>query len=277
MKLSHAARFFDRSVLADAYTPSTTFIGQLSPFDDVLRDSVTTDRRMLSVAPEVTIPARRAVTLEGETWLVGEEQLDHFNGSVIRKKYVLQRAKQLATLKTLTQALDGSAGVQAYAARVYVKPIREPDESSLQLGLYDIYLSSAETVADATLISIDGRWHLTRLSHPTTGGFVDAVADELLQPLQVSAVLSNQTYNKTTDSRSTVTVTASALLLRWQSYFALPLSASAKFERGDDIVIVRQAAATPKAGDFFTIGNLKYTVISVLDQSTVWSCHVRRT
>jgi hypothetical protein len=278
MKFAAAASRFDRSVFTDAANPATSFKGQFDLFGDVLRDSITSDRRVLSVAPDVTLPASRVVNHLGTVWMVGDEREDFFNGEVIRKKYVLQQARESTALLSFDQAIAAAAGTPVWASRVWVKPIREPDQSSLELGLYEIYLPHGTVVPDNTLIRVDGRWHLTRVTHPTEGGFVCAQADELLNPVVANAVITTQVYNKLTDTRTPTNVNAQVVSLRWQSYFSLPLSASKTFERGDDILIVRKADCSPKAGDrISTTAAGPYNVISVLDIGACWSCHVRRT
>jgi hypothetical protein len=49
MRLSTAARFFDRTLFKDAFVPTTTFRGQFDLYDDSKRDGVTVARRVLSV------------------------------------------------------------------------------------------------------------------------------------------------------------------------------------------------------------------------------------
>lgn len=277
MKLANAARYFDSVVFADAYNAAITFKGQIKPFDDVLRDAINAERRILDTAADVVIPARRVIsTSDRKNWLVGAEHTDYFFGSVLRRKYVLHPASESTALQTFSDVLAGAAGTQVYASRVFLKPLREPRESSLELGLYDVYCSSADTIDPYRLIKLGNRWHLVRIAYPSTAGFAAALCDELLDPLLGTASFISGTYDRATDTRTTTTVSVQALLLRWQSYFSLPVASSVKYERGDDVVILPHAAVTPKAGNQLSIAGITYNILSVADETAHWSCHVRR-
>lgn len=278
MKFANAARRFDQTVFADAYNSATTFLGQIKPFDDVLRDALPARRRLLETAPDVAIPLRRVITQDRTNWIVGEVHEDYFRGTVLRRKYVLHPATESTALKTFSEVLSGAAGYQVYASREFMKVVREPTESSLELGLYDIYLPRDDMpTADQKMIYLDGRWHLVRVPYPSAGGFSAALCDELLDPVINTASWTHGTYDRATDTRSTVTVSVQALLLRWQSYFSLPVASAPKYERGDDMVVINKPDATPAAGQQLAIAGITYNVLSVMDETTHWSCHVRRT
>ena len=72
MKLTRAARFFDKTTFKDGYSGATLFKGRLMPFDDSTRDSLTVDRRLMSVPDAVTIPARRTLQAGSTTYIVGD-------------------------------------------------------------------------------------------------------------------------------------------------------------------------------------------------------------
>lgn len=277
MKLRNAARFFDRTVVADAFAPDITFMGQLDLFQDVVRDGATAERRILSVDPEVVIPAHKVVVIDGDTWIIGQVQKDHFKGSAIRHKHVLQQAHEFVDMRTFAEVIGGEAGRQAWSAMQWIRVIKEPTESSTELGLYELTFSDSETIAEGSLLQMRGMWMLIRTVYPSLSGYKSALADQLeggiLQPAQFTA----RVYNAATDKYTPVPTTINVVKLRWQSYFRYPTQASFKYKTGDDVVIIRKADLAPKSNDTFTMAGDRYTVASVLDEGPHWSCHVHRT
>lgn len=277
MKLRNAARYFDRTVVTDAFDPDVTFKGQMDLFQDVVRDGSTAERRILSVDPGIEIPAHKVVIIDGDTWIVGQLQKDHFKGEAIRHKHVLQLAHGFTALKTFVQAIAGETGRQAWSAMQWVKTIKEPTESSTELGLYELTFADTETVAEGNLLQLRGMWLLIRTVYPSLSGYTSALADQLEGPVLQQAVFASRTYNPASDSYAIVPATITVIKLRWQSYFRYPTQASFKFKVGDDVVIINKTDLMPKANDTFTLDGARYTVASVLDEGPHWSCHVTRT
>lgn len=276
MKLKQAANYFDRLVFADAYTPATTFLGQLDVFDDSRRDGMTIERRILSVAPTVTIPARRTVTSDGLTWLIGDSQRDYYKTEAIRHKYVMHIAEELVAIKTPDQAIQMSTGSTAWASRVWVKPAKEIEISSDVSDVFNIYFARNETPSEGSLIYMASRWHLIRSVYPTTAGLLVALTDELPEPVRTSMTLTSRTYVPATDTYTTTPVTVTGLRIRWQSHFRYLSRASEKFKPGDIVAVIRKLSGTPVAGSRVTIGSDTYNVVAVLDEGLCWVAHLQR-
>lgn len=275
MKLSSAAKHFDRLVCADAYAPSTTFLGQFNLFDDSTRDGLTVARRILSTAPSVTMPARRTILAGGRVWMVGDQIPDYFGNAEIRNKYPVQESDGLATLKTIAQVLAGSTGSTAHTSLIWVKGTKEVEVSS---GIYDVmnaYFTAAESVPERTLININSRWYLVRTIFTTSAGFQSAVVDELPEPVLEVATFSGRTYNPITDTYSKLDVSVTVLRVRWQSAFEYLTIASEKYERGD-MQVMAPKTTTPKVQDLIVMSDGKWQVLSIIDEGTYWSLHVRR-
>lgn len=274
MRLIAAARAFDKEVIADAYNPGTTFKAQFDLFDDSRRDGMTIERRIISVSPTVSMPARRTVSYDGLTWLIGDSQRDYYRGAAIRHKYVAHQATELVTPRTFSQALAGAGGTPAWAARVWVKGSKEIDISSDITDVFDIYFSPSETVSENMLVTMGGRTHLVRSTYPSSAGLLVALADELPDPVVTTAVLTNRTYLPTSDTYSVDPVTVACIRLRWQSHFRYPVRGTERFKPGDVAMIVLKSAATPKAGDPVVVSGETYTVQRVLDEVDCWSLHL---
>lgn len=275
MKLKNVAKLFDRLTLADAYNPATTLMGQFDLFDDSKRDGMTIERRILSVAPEVSMPARRTLIADGITWLVGDSQRDYYKSEPIRSKHVLHQATELASVKTFAEAIQSAAGYQAWAARLWVKSSKEIDISSDLTNVYDIYFARGEPILEASLIRMDSRWHLVRTIYPSSAGFLVALTDELPEPVVTSVTLKSRTYNPTADTYTETSKTVTVIRIRWQSFFRYPVRAADKYKAGDVVLIIRKADGSTKAGDKLTVAGETMLVVSVDEDGTNWVVHLR--
>lgn len=275
MKLTSAAKHFDKLVISDAYTPATTFKGQIVPYDDSTRDGATVVRRILSVAPTVAIPARGSITFGGQQWLVGALAPDYFNNTAIRHKYPIHRCDGLATIKTIQQALQNSSGSTAYSSLLWVKAAKEVEVSSGEFDVLNMYFSTYETITERTLVSLGSRWYLIRTSYVSSAGFRVAVVDELPEPVLETVTLQSRTFNPITETYSSTPTYAAAIRLRWQSSFEYLSAASETYQRGD-LQLMLLKTVTPKVQDALTLSDGNWRVLSVLDEGTHWSAHLRR-
>lgn len=275
MKLKNVAKLFDRLTFADAYNLGTTFKGQMDVFDDSKRDGLTIERRIMSVAPAVVIPARRTVIADGITWLIGDSQRDYYKSEAIRHKYVVHQASELASVKTFEQAIANAAGTQAWAARTWIKSAKEIDISSDLTNVYDIYFARGETIPEKTLVYLGGRWHLVRTTYTSAAGLLVALVDELPEPVVTSATLKDRVYVRSSDSYTETTVTVTAVRIHWQSFFEYPVRGAEKYKPGDVVLIIRKADGTPNANDKITVAGESFNVVSVTDEGSVWSAHLR--
>lgn len=282
MRLSVAARWFDKTVCADAYNARATFKGQLNLFDDSMRDGATVVRRVLSVDDSVVIPARGAVTIHGDTYIVGANHPDSFAGEVIRRKYVLHRADGLAGARTADQALRGLAGTDLYGARIWVKDMKEIETSSRLASFLDIYVAPSETVTPGTFVTLAGRWHLVRNTFKGPSGFLVCESDELPLECLASGTYTARSGGAYDPSSDTVTgaapATVNLLVHRWQDDFFYHRASAAKYVQGDVVARVSKAnIATAVPGDSFTFAGATHRVISTLDDGlNAWTLHARR-
>lgn len=274
MKLANAARHFDKQVFTDAYGTST-FNGQMNLFDDSVRDGLTVERRIISVAPTVVIPARKTVKMDGQTWILGDAARDYFKASSIRHKYVAHLATDLAAARTFEQQLMAQAGLAVWTSRVWVKGSKEIEISSEITNVYDLYFASTEALSEGMLVQMGGQYHLIRSLYPSTGGFLVALVDALEGSVVTTASFSQRVYQPLTDTYQTTPIVVSALFLRWQSHFRYPRVGVDRFKAGDKVAIVLKSAITPKAGDAVTVAGQAFTVKAVLDEGTCWGLHLR--
>jgi hypothetical protein len=278
MRLSTAAGFFDRTLCADAFDATKTFYAQLDIFDDSKRDGATVVRRVLSVKPSVTLPARRVLTIDGVQWMVGQNQDDHFNGEAVRRKYVVQRADGAATIQTVSQALAASGGTATYGAKLWIKDLKEVEISSKLAPFFNVYLPSPEAPNVGELITLVGRLNMVRGLYRSAAGFLVAEASELDAAAIASATYSTQSsYSPATDSYTPSNTAVNVLQIRFQDDYSYTSEAEPKFVEGDIKAYVRKTqVTTAKAGDTVTIGGVLWRVHSVSDETLCWGLHLRR-
>lgn len=276
MKLANAAKTFHKLSCTDAYNSvsGVTFLAHVTAADDTLRDSVTVARRVISVAPGTALPARNTVAFDNSIWMVGVPTVDYYNGVPIRSKHVAHQADQLATIKTFAEILAAAAGTPTYCSRIWVKREKEIDISSDVVNEFNLYFAPGEPIAIGSLVFLNTRWHLLRTTYPGETGFVIAIADELPEPLQVTATFAKRVYVPLTDSYTTTPTAIAALRLRWQSHFRYPMTGVEKFKPGDAVLVVLKSAITPAAGDAVTINGDTFVIEAVIDEAPCWALHL---
>ena len=274
MKLHTAARRFDRTPAADAYTPATTFLCQLAPLDLYKIDATAVKRREMSCAPSVTIPTRQAITIDGQVFLVGDGSSDQWEGTKIRTNYVLQGADHLASLTTIAAALANTAATSAYASLDFSKFQSDSRESADYLPQYQIFIASAETKPE--LIQAGGVWYLVKEGYLSVSGLQSLLTNELRDPVFETITYGARTYAPVTDTWSGTTSSVKIFRVRWTEHFRYLTKASENYERGDMQVFVLKSALTPKVSDKLTLSDGAWTVLSIQDEGLTWSLHVRR-
>lgn len=278
MKLTSAAKYFDKLAVIDAYSDEQAMLGQMDLYDDSQRDGLTTVRRILSVAPGLDMPSRHAVKLGSDVYLVSHlPAYDYFQSSPIRSKFIVHRADGLAEIVTVLQELTNVNGTAAYAALLWLKGGKEVDESSEMTNILTAYFAKGESVQVGDLVYLDGAWYFVKDSYITASGFQAATIDQLDMPNFEMVGYGARTYNPVTDAYSVVSTNVKALYMRWQSKFEYMSPATAKYVEGDDVVLVAAAAVVaPKTGDRVTLSFGVREVVDVQQNGSVWHLHVRR-
>lgn len=276
MKLANAAKRFDKLKLYDAYSGDFACAAQLDVFDDSRRDAYGVERRILSVAPGVTMPARRALLepILNEVWIVGAGMPDYFNAEHIRHKHVVHRADALGTLRTPEQTLAGTGGVSAYVNAAWVKDAKQLEESSNAPGMYSVFVAKGEPVSANSVVTAEGLLLWVRGVYETAGDFTVAEAEDITGAL-ATVSYETQQYNAKLDTTAPVTLAVQALTLRWQALYENSSDAAVRVERGDRVCVVRKLdVAAPKAGDIVR-GKYPWRVHNIEDRGGVWALQVR--
>lgn len=275
MKLKSASKFFDRTLASDAYNAATKFRCQVEPFDYQKIEGSAVKRRVMSTAPEVTVPVRQVISIGGQPYLVGDSSVDHWDGAALRKRYVLQGADYLATVQSIVQVLANTVGTSAYASIEFNKYGTDERDNSDLHPQYHIFFGGGETVPNDSIVTAAGRYYLVRRANRTQAGLVDALSNELESPVIDAATFTSRQYNPVTDTYTDSSSTVRCIRLRWQDHFTYLSQGSTKYERGDVQVLV-PLSVTPKPGDTLALADGTWTILSVVAEATYRSLHVRR-
>jgi hypothetical protein len=274
MKLSNAAKLGNTQVASDAYG-SATFKCQYEPMSFAKIDGVSVRKRQISTSPDVTVPARGAIAINGDIYLVGHGAPDFFKNEVIRVSYIIQGADGLANLTSIATALANAAPVVAYAALVFSKYLPDSADSSKYPPQYQMFLAGSESAPADSLIQLAGKWYLAKESYVSTSGLRIALVNEIAEPAFETINYSGRTYVPATDSFSVGTSVVKILRIKWQEHFLYLSKGSETYERGDQQIFILKAT-TPKPSDTLTLSDGVWRVLAVQDDGAVWSCHVRR-
>ena len=274
MKLSNIAGKFDNTVATDAYG-SYSFKCQLAPLELFKIDGVAVKKRSLSTTANVAMPARGVVSIDGENYLVGTGTPDFWKGSVIRRNYVVQGADGLATLNSIAGALAQTGETTAYAAHLFARYLPESADSSKYPPQYQVFLAGVEVAPANSLVTISGQTYLIKESYVSTSGLRIALANMLDEPLFETISFGAKTYDPVTDTYTSAASSVRIMRVKWQEHFHYLTIGSTNYERGDQQIFFLKSA-TPKPSDMLTLSDGVWRVLSVLDEGTHWSVHVRR-
>ena len=274
MKLKNVSKFFDKTKAVDAYNALYSFKCQVEPLDMYRTEGTRIKIRNMSTAPGVTIPARRVIKIDDQAYIVSDSSLDHWSGEAIRSRYVLQGADHVVEIRTISQVLEDVPGVQAYASIDFNKYGTDERDSSRYHPQYHIYFGK-ETVEEDYVVHTTSSNYLVKNSYLTPAGIVDALANELDDPVVQVSVSTGRSYDPVTDSYTATTSSVRAIIVRWQEYFEYLTQGSTKYERGDAQLFVLPAVQA-KAGDTVSISGEDFRVLSHLDKAGYRTLHIRR-
>lgn len=274
MKLKNVSKFFDKTKAVDAYNSRYSFKCQVEPLDMYRTEGTRIKIRNMSTAPEVVIPVRRVIKIDDQAYIVSDSSLDHWSGEAIRSRYVLQGADHVVEIRTIAQVLENVPGVQAFASIDFNKYGTDERDSSEYHPQYHIYFGK-ETVEEDYIVHTTSSNYLVKNSYLTPAGIVDALANELDDPVVQVTVSTGRSYNPVTDSYTATASSVRAVLVRWQEYFEYLTQGSTKYERGDAQLFVLPAVQA-KAGDTVSISGEDFRVLSHLDRTGYRALHIRR-
>ena len=273
MRFTDAARRFDDIQVSDAYTRYPLFKAQVAAFVDNAPDGSISRRRVISVAPGVTFPARQAVYWLGEYWLVGDTVQDGLLGVAVRRSAATKKATDLFTVCTPGQAALGGSGTPTYGQKEYLKDITNVTSDSEYDPFWEI--SFGESVSKGAYFTTASKVYRARSTHQILEGFWVASSDEL-DGFRTTATFAGSTYNPITESYTGSSVVTSVLYVDGYKLFEYLHASTVKMAPGDQTLVVAKSALTPVVGAVVTVNYATWRIVTVQEDGDAWNVHIRR-
>lgn len=272
MKLSTVAKYFNRTGFSDTYSQKALGRGQLSVFEDSVRDGPTTQRRVFEVAPDTARPARGVITIHGEPWVIGMSANDSYDGEVIRTKWIIVKSSGLAEVFTLKQILKDEDPLEAHAGLIWEKTNSEMEISSGKYNQLQFFFDINENVQKDNVVKLGGKLHTVMSVFPATAGHKAAVVEELQSGALETITTEGSTWDPI-EEEYTGGSTSTLLRLRWQSDFEYFSQATETFKRGDQQAVTTEALNN---GTVLGLSDGDWVVISTQPRNGVQYTHIRR-
>jgi hypothetical protein len=261
LSLTDAATYFDRTQVLDPDTGTVLFLGQVDPYDDSKRDAGGAYRRILSLAPGTAVPASRAVRIFGQVWLIGNKEVDGLE-LAHRDKYVLQPAGQQLSIGRLSGYLGAVAAGTAWAGVEWIKDGKEMGASSEVVRMHNIFLATGFDVRARDVVWNSNGAYLVLSIHEQPSGYKLASTAQLDYPV-ATATLVPRVYSPTLGAYTPgAPASVAALRVRWQNLFAYADEAAARYQEGDDTIVLPAGTAVDTASRI-TLDSEEWTVLAV--------------
>ncbi len=299
MKLANAAKYFDRVSMADAYTGTAMpYKVQFSTFEETDPDGSVSRRRSMSLAPGLTLPARRVASLLGEIWLLGEPSADAVFDKVIRQTVPMRRVTNLAQALTPGQVVTASTGLAIYGRLEQVKNTVDTATSSDYFPFFTLALAGADfknlnsgwAQVPGFFRIEDGTLFRCRTSYPAEDGMTVVEADLIDRYGLTQAQVTTGAYDPVTDTFTGTASTFQTLVMPTHQLYRRKAEAE-KFKPEDLTVLVRFADyPAPKVGTPLQIRIPEFNsaapapnapfspvqIVGITLEADCWNLHVRR-
>lgn len=274
LTLADASRYFDRTPVLDAYTSAILFYAQIDPYQDSVRDSATAYRRIMSVAPNITMPVNRLVKILGAVWIVGDSEVDGM-ATAHREKFVLHPAPTLMGVRTLNGHVTNGAMSTSWGDMVWLKDAKEEFVSSRTTTMYTAYMPPGATLAEYNVVTVGTTGYLVGPPHDQASGVLSATCAKL-EYAATSATLATRVYDPVQGKYTASTITTvQCLRVRWQNLFLYGSMGSAQYQDGDSSLVF--PSGTPLATkDRVTLDTQAWNVLAVETLGGAVVAHARK-
>ncbi len=275
MRLASVASFFDRTPCNDGYSGDFLFLAQMGLYDDTKRDSEVAERRIISTAADVDLPARGVVEMLDARYILGKSNPDVHDGEIIRLGHVAHEASTLATIRTLAQASLQEAGVQAWSAHAWVKNKAFTEQDSTLTPEFHLFFSNAETLRKNLVVEYQGISYIIRAKNLGAAGIQVTTAEEIEDPVFEEATVAAG-YDPVAGTFSTSTQPVKVMRVRWQALFKYGSSLSTPFGPDEEQFIIAKSSYGATVGARIVVSDGTFKVKTVDSVEDVWVCRVAR-
>lgn len=275
MKLTQVARYFDRTPVLDPETGDELFRAQFTNYDGSKRDAFTAYRRIMSVAPEITIPLNRVVRAHDAVWIVGDGHVDGW-AEKHRRKHIVHQAAGRARVWSLAGYLANDMPRDTWADLQWLVDRKEQEVSSHVPQMYVAIMSNTYPVREHDVIQINGERLFVQAAAHHASGFVEArgilqvggAGDTMLSVLKR---VYDPVAGKYTQTASTPVRT---LNVRWQELYLYGNQLDTRFQEGDTVFAVPASTDVALEDSVLYFGR-RYTLLSIKNISGAKVLHAR--
>ena len=280
MKLSNAAKFFDRDSVYDAYTGLLLYKAQYASFEGAAPDGSFSRRRTVSIAPEVTPAPRGVVRVQNELWINGNFIGDSFFDKTIRRTASAKAVTDMFQFLTPGQAALASTPTKtAYGQARYLKDTVNTQTNANYGGQYELAFSPSEEVSDEMFLKDSSKLYHVRVVTKELEGFYMATADEVEDYARGEDPLATVMFAGAFDPINETTVpgiTTTGVLMYAYKVYNYETQADPTNVPGDRFLFVAKSAVTAVTGTTVTINGDPYRVHGVQGYFDSWKLKVRR-
>lgn len=278
MKLRNAARYFDTCPVYDGYTGALLFNAQASTFMEAAAEGSVSVRRTLSLDPSYNLPQHSVISVLGERYVTGEENLDEWSSTSIRKACWTKKVSDYFTVSSPSAYLSGSASLNFYGQKKQVKEVSTLESSNLE-NVWESAFSRSATISKGQILKSGNSLYRVRLTYVSVDGFLTCVLDQLEYDILPVSSYANNIYDPVSDTYSGQTLTVNALPVDYKIVFDTQTQADLQAAQGDICLLVPQAL-NPRTGLNLTVAGTKlngdWRVLNAFTELDAWNIHVRR-
>lgn len=275
MKLSAAASHFNKDRILDGYTGDFLFLAHTTAHDDHTSSGATSRRRTMTTKPEFVAPARRVVQIYDEFWIVGNSNVDGWNGSEIRKNFGLKKAVALVDCGSPGQML-GSATTSFYIQKEYFKDSVNPLTDSDLDVFWNIFCPFTEVILQGYFFRIGSDYFRVRGVYPTVDEYLIAEADQFdADAYQPVAFQTNGKLDLITGQGEGYFALVYGLQTDQAKFYHFRDEVEAERKPGDRTVFVPASLVIQPGATFGMLG-ATWNVLAVVPELDALALHVRR-
>lgn len=270
------ARHFDDVDTYDGYNPLglPVFMGQFSTFVEAAPDGSTSNRRVLSLAPDVTLPLRRVIKLHNELWVVGQGITDMFQNVAVRTSYWMKKVYASFTKLTPVEACTSATGLAMYGHRLFLKSTVNGVTDSGYEPFWNLYFGVNETFQEGHILRDSyGTWYRCRVTYTSDEGFRMVEADQLDPPVTV-VYGSNPTYSAELDVLTSVPATIQGFVIQGSKFYEFFSEHDKKYHAGD-CSLITSVPMTPEGT--VTAAGKAWLVLDCQAHLDGYASHIRAT
>jgi len=273
---------FDDIPVTDGYSGAVLFNAQFSNFNDASPDGSTAQRRVISMAPSLSIPTRRVIVALTEMSVVGSGTIEGIYGLPIRQSFWVKKITDNFTKLTPGQAALDSGGTAFYGQKAFFRDTNSTQTTSDLDPFWNIYCSPGEAVTEGQILKTSTAYYRVRSVHLDLSGFTVAECDELDSGSGTGGVRVSVTFNLTgaynpvTDTYASGSVTVYGILMDRYKWYDLLTPSDTPTLAGDMTLVVATSAVTPVIGKTVTIASRVWQILNMTANSDAWEIHLRR-